>query len=213
MAEKPRIIDLAHPLYHGSPSWPGDPGIGIAPHCILDRDGCRVHRLSLGTHQGTHIDAPSHFLPDGEGVDALPLGRLFGPASLLRIARQRGQAIGVEELLPHEAKLCEGARILIHTGWDAHWGEDRFCLEGPWLTRDAALLLAERRIGLLGVDMATPAADDAEAVHHILMKSGVIIVENLANLALCPDNFTLAAFPLRLRDMDGSPLRPVAICG
>ncbi|MBN1403853.1 MAG: cyclase family protein [Opitutales bacterium] len=207
-----RIIDLSHPLYDGSPSWPGDPGISVAEHCTIERDTCCVHRLSLGTHQGTHIDAPAHYLKGGAGVDSLPLERLYGKARLLRIPRGRGGRIGRADLLRFDEHLQEGARLLVHTGWDEQWGKEGFFLEGPCLDLDAAKLLAERKIGVLGVDMATPAADDAEAVHHVLMNAGVIIVEGLANLGLCPDEFTLVAFPLRFEGLDGSPVRAAAIC-
>jgi kynurenine formamidase len=206
-----RLIDLSHPLYDGSPSWPGDPGITVAPHCLLERDGCRVTRLSMGTHQGTHADAPAHFLPQGAGIDQTPLSAFYGPARILRIPRGKGEPIAAADLAPHADKIAEGSRILIYTGWDARWGRDGFFLDGPYLTADAATFLAARCIALLGLDMATPAPENAEEVHRILMEAGVTILEGLANLGPCPDAFTLAAFPLHLKDLDGSPVRAVAV--
>jgi kynurenine formamidase len=206
-----RLIDLSHPLYDGSPSWPGDPGITVAPHCLLERDGCRVSRLSMGTHQGTHADAPAHFLPAGSGIDAAPLSAFYGPAKVLRIPRGKREAITAADLAAFDGALVPGARVLIHTGWDARWGLDGFFLEGPFLSTDAARLLAKRRIALLGLDMATPAPENAEEVHRILMEAGITILEGLANLGNCPDAFTLCAFPLLLKGLDGSPVRAVAI--
>jgi kynurenine formamidase len=206
-----RLIDLSHPLYDGSPSWPGDPGITVAPHCLLERDGCRVSRLSMGTHQGTHADAPSHFMPQGTGIDVTPLSAFYGPAKVLRIPRGKREAIAAADLAAFDGALVPGTRVLIHTGWDARWETDGFFLEGPFLTADAARLLAERRIALLGLDMATPAPENAEEVHRILMEAGITILEGLANLGNCPDAFTLCAFPLRLKGLDGSPIRAVAV--
>jgi kynurenine formamidase len=207
-----RFIDLTHPLLDGGPSWPGDPGISVAPHCTLERDGCRVSRVSMGSHQGTHLDAPSHFLPEGCDIDGMTLEPFFGPARLLRIPKGRGEALDLPDLLPFEALIRPGARILYHTGWGENWGREGFFTEGPCLTLDAARFLASRRIALLGMDTSTPAADNAQAVHEVLLGAGVVIVEGLANLGLCPDSFTLSAFPLALAGADGSPIRAVAIC-
>lgn len=206
-----RLIDLSHPLYDGSPSWPGDPGITVSPHCTLERDGCRVSRLSMGTHQGTHVDAPAHFMPEGTGIDASPLAAFYGPAKVLRIPRGKKEAIAAADLARFDGVLFPGARILIATGWDALWGTDGFFTEGPFLSADAAQLLAKRRIALLGLDTATPAPENAEEVHRILMEAGITILEGLANLGNCPDAFTLCAFPLHLKGLDGSPVRAVAI--
>lgn len=206
-----RFIDLTHPLYDNSPSWPGDPGISVAPHCLYERDGCRVARVSMGTHQGTHVDAPSHFLKDGGGLEHMELGCFYGPARLLRIPKEGGGLIGAEDFAPFDSYVCKGARLVVHTGWDAHWEQDDFCLGGPSLTVEAARFLASREIAFLGLDMATPSVVHPKEVHEALLGAGVTIVENLANLGDCPEMFTLAAFPLLFEGLDGSPVRAVAI--
>jgi kynurenine formamidase len=206
-----RFIDLTHSLYDGSPSWPGDPGISVTPHCLYERDGCRVARVSLGTHQGTHVDAPSHFLKEGGGMETMDPGCFFGPARCLRIPKEGQGWIGVEDFVPFDVYVKKGARLVVHTGWDAHWGRDDFCLGGPSLTLEAAQFLASRGIALLGVDMATPSVAQPKEVHEALLGAGVTIVENLSNLGGCPDEFVLAAFPLLLEGLDGSPVRAVAI--
>lgn len=206
-----RFIDLTHPLHDGSPSWPGDPGISVAPHCLLDRDGCRVSRLAMGTHQGTHVDAPSHYLREGPGLDGMALERFYGPARVLRLPKAGGVSIDRADFAPYDAILLPGARLLIHTGWDGHWGREDFCLGGPCLSVAAAALLAERGIALLGMDMATPSVAEPREVHEVLLGAGVTIVESLANLGECPDAIVFSAFPLALRGLDGSPVRAVAI--
>jgi arylformamidase len=205
-----RLIDLTHPLYDRSPSWPGDPGIAVTPHCTFEKDGCRVTRVSMGTHQGTHVDAPAHFLKDGAGIDGMALECFCGPARLLRIPKAGGERIDVADFAPFGKYLTGGARIVIHTGWDAHWGREEFCAGGPCLTVAAAKHLAARKIALLGVDMATPSAADVKEVHESLLGAGVTIVESLANLGECPNAFTLYAFPLSFKGLDGSPVRAVA---
>lgn len=206
-----RLIDLTHELYDASPSWPGDPGITVAQHCTFERDGCRVARVSLGTHQGTHVDAPAHFLKDGCGIDSMALERFHGPVRLLRIPKKGGEPIDAEDFVPFEKSITSGARIIIYTGWSVNWGREEFCTGGPCLTLAAAKYLAERKIAMLGMDMATPSAANAKGVHEVLLGAGVTIVENLANLDGCPDEFTISAFPLAFKGLDGSPVRAVAI--
>ncbi|HNX04226.1 MAG TPA: cyclase family protein [Opitutales bacterium] len=206
-----RIIDLSHPLFSGSPSWPGDPGLTFSPHCVFEKHGCRVTRIETGTHQGTHVDAPSHFLAEGVGVGEMPLDPFIGPASLLHIPRGRGGIITANDLRAHADRIVPGARILLHTGWDAMWNHDGFFLDGPAIASDAAEYLAERHIALLGIDMATPSPKDPEGIHNILLGADVVIVETLANLGECPDSFTFIALPLALSGLDGSPVRAVAV--
>jgi kynurenine formamidase len=175
----------------------------------MERDGFRVSRLSLGTHQGTHLDAPSHYLPDGAGAESVPLEKLCGEAVVLDIPRGRLGVID-EAALIASGELRAGARILIRTGWGAQWGGKNYAFEGPGLTIGAARLLADRGVWLLGMDTASPSEVDSEPVHRILTVAGVAIVENLANLDLCPPRVELHALPLPLVGCDGAPLRVVA---
>jgi kynurenine formamidase len=78
------------------------------------------------------------------------------------------------------------------------------------MTQDAARYLAGRGIRLLGMDTPTPGRDWYE-LHHILLGAEIVVVESLANLGEVPDSFTLSAFPLSFKGLDGSPIRAVAI--
>src|SRR5438874_615661 len=79
----PAWTDLTLPMSAGMPVYPGDPPVEFQPHSSLDVDGFRVTELRLGTHAGTHLDAPAHFLADGSTVDVLPLAELVGPARVV----------------------------------------------------------------------------------------------------------------------------------
>ncbi len=77
------IYDLTKTLTSGMEVYPGDPEVDITPYMTIDK-GCRVSRISMGTHSGTHVDAPAHFLADGATVDALPPERFMGTAVIVR---------------------------------------------------------------------------------------------------------------------------------
>ena len=206
-----KFIDLTHPMRHGQPSFPGDPILQIAPHSTIEKQRCNVSRIDMGSHQGTHLDAQFHFVPDGKRIDQMPLDWFCGPATLLRIPKPAKSEITLADLKPFEAMLVPGARVLYETGWHRHYGQADYFTEFPSLTQEAASYLASRRIRLLGMDTPTPSRDYYE-VHHILQQkpAEIVIVESLANLDLLPANFLFIGFPLRFEGGDGSPIRAVA---
>ncbi len=206
-----KFFDLTHPMRNGQQSFPGDPVLKISPHATIEKERYNVSQLSMGSHQGTHLDAPFHFVADGRRLDQMPLEWFYGPATLLRIPKPPRANITVEDLKPFENRLVEGARVIYETGWSRHYGKDDFFTDFPSLTQEAATYLAGRRIRLLGMDTPTPSRDYYE-VHHILQQrpAEIVIVEALANLDSLPEDFLFIGFPLRLEGGDGSPIRAVA---
>jgi len=210
-----KLIDLSHPLEDGQIGFPGDPPFHAEVCGTIAEIGYNLTRICTSSHHGTHVDAPYHFYDDGKTLDALPLERLFGPAVLVDLAPGTmlppKSPITVPMLQAHEAKFRPGARVLYRTGWDRRFNRPEFFSDYPTLTVEAARWIADKRIGLLGMDTGTPSTDWKE-VHLTLMQRGVeiILIEGLANLDKLPEWFTLIAFPLNIRGRDGSPVRAVA---
>ena len=210
-----KLIDLSHPLEHGQPGFPGDPELVIAPHDTIASTGYNTTRLSMSSHQGTHLDAPFHFFDNGRTLDRMDLARFSGPASLIDLASggslQPRAKLTPEVFQPHAELFQPGARILYRTGWDRVFPRAEFFTGYPSLTPDAARWIASRGIGLLGMDTPSPSEDWLE-VHRILLgpEAEIVIVESLANLARVPRHFTFIGFPLNIKGRDGSPIRAVA---
>ncbi len=207
-----RIIDLSHPLKSGQPVFPGDREISIVSQANIDVDGYNLTTVHMSAHHGTHIDAASHFVPDGMTVDRIPLERLYGPARLIRIPKQAGDIIAIEDFLPFEGLFVAGARIIFETGFYKKFGTPDFFDRYPSMDVETAEWIASKRIGLLGTDLPSPGMDYGP-VHRAIMgpKSGTLIVESLANLDICPAEFIFVGFPLRLEGREGSPIRAAAI--
>ena len=206
-----KLIDISHPLEHGQQTFPSDPKLSIIPHGNTKTLRYNITQISMGSHQGTHLDAMYHFLDDGKTLDQMPLEWFYGPAHLLRIPKQANEELKVEDFLPHEKLLTPGARIIFETGWHKHFGKDYFFSDFPSLTQEAAKYLAEKNIRMLGMDMPTPGKDWYELHHDILLPKEIVIVESLANLDNVPDQFTFIGFPLNFKGRDGSPIRAVAM--
>ena len=207
-----RFIDLTHPLRDGVPSFPSDPQLRITAHATIAAQRCNVSRIEMGSHQGTHLDAMSHFVASGRTIDRMPLDWFYGPARVLRIPKGATEEITVRDFAPHERHLTAGARIVFETGWHREFGTARFFTDFPSMTQEAARYLASRRLRLIGMDTPTPGRDYFE-IHHTLLADDVemVIVESLANLDLLPDEFTFVGFPLHFAGGDGSPIRAVAL--
>jgi arylformamidase len=166
----------------------------------------------MGSHTGTHVDPPVHFLPGDRSIDELDLDVFFGPVVVADLGE--ADAIGAAEL--DAVKLPEGTeRLLCRTRNSGLWS--RPAVEFPEdyvaVTADGARWLVDRGIRLVGVDFLSVEKDGPPdfPVHRTLLGGGAIIVEGLDLSAAEPGTSTFACFPLRIQDGDGSPARAVLI--
>lgn len=204
-----RLIDLSHPLGTGMPVYPGDPEVAFEHALTVEGDGVAVERLDLGSHSGTHLDAPSHSIAGGRTVDEIPLDLLWGSARILRAEVSAGKEIGLSHVEVPEALP---AIVCVASGWDRHFGT-ALAVDHPHLSRELAELLWERGARVLGVDMLSPDPTSHAAagmpVHEFWLGNDGVIVENLVGLGGVPNELTLSLLPLRLTGIDGSPIRAV----
>jgi arylformamidase len=193
--------------------WPGDPPVGIEPLVRIARgDACNVSELRLGSHTGTHVDAPYHFVDTGMKVDELPLEALLGAAWVLDCGDRSN--VDVDDL---QGQVPAGTlRLLLKTRNSQLWhsGRREFAADFAALTLEAARWIAQQEgICLLGVDYLSverPGSKD-HALHHALLEAGVIIVEGLDLSALQTGWYNLFCLPLKVVGGDGAPARAVAI--
>ncbi|MFP4284283.1 MAG: cyclase family protein [Desulfovermiculus sp.] len=208
-------IDLTHPLYDNMPVWPGDQPVHIVDTMLMQEDGCSAQRLLLGNHVGTHVDAPSHFVPAGSGVDALPLQSLMGPARLVSLPRKEKELITREDLESVSGLDRSCKRLILRTGWDARFSTPSFYQDFPVLTPEAAEYLADLGLFLLGIDTPSPSPieDPGQKIHKTLLGAGIIIIESLANLGAFPcGEIDVCVLPLPLAGASGAPCRAIGRC-
>jgi kynurenine formamidase len=207
-----KFVDLSHPLVHGQDNFPMDPKLSIVPHSTTQTLKYAMTQVCMATHQGTHLDAMSHFIDGGKTIDQMPLDWFFGDAILLRLPKAAREEITTADFQKIEPLLQPGVRLIYETGWHRQFGQANYFSDFPSLTQDAARYLVSRKIRLLGMDTPTPSRDWYE-VHHILLAASaeIVVVEGLTNLSQLPERFTFAGFPLNFQGRDGSPIRAVAI--
>jgi arylformamidase len=208
-----RIIDVSLGIGPALPTWPGDPGVEVVPTARLARgDPANVSELRLGSHTGTHVDPPVHFIDGDASVDALPLETLVGSAV---VADLRGaQAIGAAEL--EALDLAAGTeRLLCRTDNSDRWAVlGGSCPEDyVAVTPDGARWIVDRGLLLVGVDFLSVERDGPPdfPVHRTLLAAGVVIVEGLDLSKVTPGTYTFVCAPLKVIGGDGAPARALLI--
>lgn len=187
------------------PVWPGDAPCRVAwTGRLAEGAPANTSELAFSAHAGTHADGAFHVLPDGARIGAAPLDAFLGPARVI-------DARGVERISAGwlADRISGTGRVLLRTG---AWTDPLTLPTAfPALTPEAALLLAERNVRLLGTDAPSPDPFDSAdlPVHRVLLGAGVGILENLLLDEVPPGDYELIALPLKLVDADASPVRAV----
>jgi arylformamidase len=196
-----QIFDISVPLREGMVTYPGDPVVHLERAAsIADGDVVNLTRMDFGLHTGTHVDAPVHFIDGASGVDLLPLDALVGPCDVVEVPDLERDSV---------AKAPEGSeRVLFKTPNSELWARNEFADEFARLNGEAAALLVERGVRLVGVDYLSVGDEDA---HHALLEARIVPVEGLDLRGVEAGSYQLVCLPLRVVGADGAPARAVLI--
>jgi arylformamidase len=202
-----RWIDISLPLRDGLVPWPGDPPFRLERVEDMARgDRCTFSTLSMSAHAGTHIDAPLHFLKNGQAVEALPIDATVGPARIVPIRHRH--IIDTPELQSHRIRI--GERVLLKTRNSSRGRAGRFLEDYVAISPDGARYLASRRLRSVGIDGPSvgPFNHGAET-HRILLGAGIWIIEFLDLSHVPAGPCDLICLPLRIVGGDGAPARAI----
>jgi arylformamidase len=208
MARLPKLLDVSVPLTAGLPVYPGNPAFELQPiKRIAEGGSSNVSRLVMGTHTGTHVDAPLHFFDGAAGVDELPVNLLLGRARVVEIPRRGGIAAADLEA----AGLREDLRVLLKTSNSALWNAGGFREDYTHLTDSGARYLVEQGVKVVGVDyLSVEQFKKAGApAHRALLSAGVIIIEGLNLSDAEAGMYEMYCLPLRVAGGDGAPARVI----
>jgi arylformamidase len=173
-------------------------------------DALTLSAYSLGAHSGTHIDAPMHFVRDGASIDRVPLGPLIGPARVIDIP-DAVQAINAAELERHEWRGAQ--RVIFRTRSSVRgWMKSRtFHRDFAYIAADAAQLLADAGVQLVGIDYISAEQFGAPAprAHQVLLGKGIPIAEGLALADVRAGEYDLIVLPMKVAGHEGAPARAV----
>lgn len=213
------LIDLTYELHEGMTTfntyWHS--AFSLESLGRIVSEGRETRKVSMGTHTGTHIDAPLHFIDGGDSIDMIPMEKMVGKVSILDLSCRHSNLITSKDI-PDE-KISK--RMLFKFGWGENWGTDNFYRDYPFFDGNAVKKLVKGGMELIAMD--TPSPDDPKIKlekeilgtkydspnHKTFLSNGVVLVEYVSNLDKLDDlyGWNIAVAPLKLRGADGSPAR------
>ena len=204
------IYDVTVPITNTMPVWPGDPAVELTSKSKESRDKTHtvcVTNINMGSHTGTHIDAPFHMVDDGKKLEEISLEVFTGKASVLEILGAR--SIGPAELAPFDLKSVE--RVLFKTDNSEHWNDGKFYEEFVYLEPEGAEILVQQGVRLVGIDYLSidKFRSPSHPSHFVLLKKDIPIIEGLNLNAVPAGQYTLVGLPLKLQCADGAPARVI----
>jgi kynurenine formamidase len=208
------LIDVSHTVEDGMVTYKGLPAPVVCDYLSREASRARyaegtafqIGKIEMVANTGTYLDSPFHRYADGRDLAALDLAAVADLEALV-VRVPPGRAIGPDAFRGLDVR---GRAVLVHTGWDAHWRTDRYFEGHPFLTEDAAALLAEAGAALVGIDSLNidDTADGRRPVHTILLGRDILIVEHLCRLAHLPAaGFRFFAVPVKVRGFGSFPVR------
>ncbi len=199
-----QIIDLSHTIANSTPVYPGDPSVNIVIAGSFSKQGCLDHIITMGSHTGTHIDAPAHMIEGGKELKDYPIER-FVTKSVCIDARN---GFNVEPI--RSSKVPEGGSVIFYTGISEIYLKEEYWNDYIVLDEDCCQALIDKKISMVGLDTASADNVDGFPIHKKLLGADILIIENLTNLkSLVGKTFELQALPIKL-EKDGAPVRAIA---
>ena len=201
-----KLYDASIPIRKGMVTFPGDPPFRMEPCFQREKgDPFDLALISMGTHLGTHVDPPAHYLEGGATVDEIPLNTLVGPGIVLDMR-------GVSQIDRHsleDTPLGDHVRVLLKTDNGSLLLDPSFHEDYVHLTEDGASYLVEKGVSLVGIDyLSIERYQNPDApVHRALLQAGVLIVEGVHLLEIPPGPYEIFCLPICIKGADGAPAR------
>ncbi len=193
--------------------FPGSPQPSFIEWSKFEIHGYSSEVMFLSTHTGTHIDAPSHFIPDSRTIDKIKVSRFVSRSILIKIPKKADQQITLNDII--NCKIHANDTVVFATGWEKRFKNDNYMINNPGLSLDAAEYLVSNRVNAVAIDGPSidRGVDNNFNIHSALLSNDIPIIENLCNLEELSSvkSFTLIVNPLKLVGASGSPVRAIAL--
>lgn len=207
------IIDLTQHLETEMARYPGIPQPSFTDIARVEEDGYAMSEFHLVNHIGTHVDAPSHQIQNGDTLDDIGLERLVTDAVTLDFRQHAKGALSLADIEPHLDKLGRDDFLFLCSGNDANWGSEAYWT--GWCYPDAEAIRAIVERGVSGVGFDGPSADPVDTttfdLHKVWLGAGRLIIENLSNLDRLPERTRVIVAPMKVRGANGAPARVFAL--
>ncbi len=208
MSNYSTIIDISLPLDNDTPLYPGNPKNEFE-HFASASGSSYNSKITVSSHNGTHIDAPRHAFANGKGIDSIELNRFIGSCRVLDFTACQKE-ISLNDL--QAKKIVSGERILFKTT-NSIRGFETFYEDYVYLSSQGAVYLAEIGIALVGIDALSIKQKGSKdnTPHTALLAKEIPIIEGINLRDVTEGIYQLIALPLKLTDLDASPVRAILL--
>jgi len=201
-----KTYDVTIPITHNMTVYPGDKDVIYKRTCTIEKEGYNWSELSCGTHLGTHMDAPIHFVNDGKTLDDFPFELMVTKVEVVEISNEM-----IDKKTLQEINIPIWDIVFFKTRNQELWKQKEFSPDFVSITPDGAEYLVEKGTKLVGIDYRSIETHYTHEypVHKILLGNNTFIIEGLYLNKVSPGTYKLYCFPLRLDKGDGGPVRVV----
>lgn len=211
-----KIYDLTFEIETGMPTcgtaW--HQAVDVSPMGTIETVGRNTHKIVLGSHSGTHMDAPYHFVKNGTTMENLDIDLMWGSVTVVDFREKgRGDVVSLKDV----KKITISERLLFVFGWYHHWKTERYYDGFPYFEIDAVEYLVRKGMKVMALDTPSPDPTNAIAVteegdspnHKILLEHKVLLIEYLNNTDVLVGGkaYEMVSLPLKIKGVDGSPAR------
>lgn len=215
--ENKTVFDLSHEISPDISTFPVSWHKKVTFETLgrFEVEGRRTTQIHIGTHAGTHIDAPSHFIQDGLSIDKIEIEKFIGKAFVHDLSYcPEFYQVKVSDLITLGKSEIQNQILIFKFGWALNFGKDKYYTNQPFFSLEACNFILKLKPKIIGYDLAMPdnpldnrASDCDSPAHKIFLGSGIPLIENLNLPKNLPKEISIACQPLKLRELDGSPIR------
>lgn len=202
-----KIYDISVSLRESMPLWPGDPGYNWTQTKSIEKgEAANLSKMSLGSHTGTHLDAPVHFVKGAKTIDQMPVEALIGKVTVFEVDCMHRITRGDLEKLD----IGGVSRALFKTRNSSLWSRDDFTADFVSFDVSAAEYLAGKGVQLVGIDyLSIGPFEDGVEVHQAFLKNDIMLLESVNLSGVAPGDYELICLPLKVLGSEGAPARAI----
>jgi len=207
-----KIYDISLDLNNDTIIYPNNVPVSIETHAKMPEASTHLSKITMGTHSGTHVDAPMHAVIDAPSLDQIPLETFIGEVKVFDMShRKGGEAVMISDF-EEKGGVYEGQRILVKTS-NSERGFDEFYDDYVYLDGDCADWLVEKKIKLFGIDYLSikQRGSNDHRPHTSLLEANIPIIEAVNLKDISEGNYEIYCLPLKFKGVEGCPVRAVLI--
>jgi len=210
-----KYYDLSNPVWEEMPYYPASFPAQIEKVSSVDQGGFNVHKITIATHHGTHVDAPRHLTNQGTPLEELDLNKFMGEGVVLDLSfKEIGSGIGAKDLARFSDLVRLGDIVILYTGCSNHLGEPWLNSKYTYLEKSGAEWLLQKKVKSVGIDFFSidQYGDKTNPAHNVLLGNGIPLIEEISSEAkhLLGKRIYLICLPIRIKAGDGAPARAIA---